>query len=366
MWEASNRAGSKLLPTDRVLVTPVAARLRFLVLSEGFRHRDAGPEPRLPVTRLSNVFGQRSWHLLVDSAQQARWSWAGFLDTYQSYPLLARATCKELESELDALLLCNPKGSALLIGAEYLDEPERAGPSDIAVAGDAVQFHLLPRFRLGRVIRLAYWGSRRPAWVAGAALALGCSALFLASGGCFTLGAWVAGAAYGVVVLAAIAGWPLFTAPWMLRWPAAESLGLLVLTGFNPHWWRHLTAPTWVPGPPWAPAALVAASYGYLVIEVRGHGVSGRAALTRAAGVLAAGMWHALLVALIGVVAVLPVFADTGGELTAALRGGTGVLVVVTAAAWCLAAGVFSQILWDDRPITAPLAHASWRAGRDK
>ena len=27
----------------------------------------------------------------------------------------------------------------------------------------------------------------------------------------------------------------------------------------------------------------------------------------------------------------------------------------------CLAVGVFSQILWDDRPITAPLAHLSWR-----
>ena len=28
-----------------------------------------------------------------------------------------------------------------------------------------------------------------------------------------------------------------------------------------------------------------------------------------------------------------------------------------------LAAGVFSQILWDDRPITAPLAHLRWRRG---
>jgi len=29
-----------------------------------------------------------------------------------------------------------------------------------------------------------------------------------------------------------------------------------------------------------------------------------------------------------------------------------------------LAVGVFSQIRWDDRPITAPLAHLSWRSGR--
>jgi hypothetical protein len=36
-------------------------------------------------------------------------------------------------------------------------------------------------------------------------------------------------------------------------------------------------------------------------------------------------------------------------------------MLLVLAAAWCLAVGVFSQILWDDRPITAPLAHLSWR-----
>ena len=35
--------------------------------------------------------------------------------------------------------------------------------------------------------------------------------------------------------------------------------------------------------------------------------------------------------------------------------------VLALAAALCMAVGVFSQILWDDRPITAPLAHLSWR-----
>ena len=39
-------------------------------------------------------------------------------------------------------------------------------------------------------------------------------------------------------------------------------------------------------------------------------------------------------------------------------------MVLLLATAWCLAVGVFSQILWDDRPITAPLAHLSWRSGR--
>ena len=38
--------------------------------------------------------------------------------------------------------------------------------------------------------------------------------------------------------------------------------------------------------------------------------------------------------------------------------------VVALAAGWCLTIGVFSQILWDDRPITAALAHLQWRRER--
>ena len=47
------------------------------------------------------------------------------------------------------------------------------------------------------------------------------------------------------------------------------------------------------------------------------------------------------------------------------LIGAFAALAILLAATfWCLAAGVFSQILWDDQPITAPLSHRRWRDER--
>jgi hypothetical protein len=41
-----------------------------------------------------------------------------------------------------------------------------------------------------------------------------------------------------------------------------------------------------------------------------------------------------------------------------------GWLVLTVATTWSFAAGVVTQILWDDQPLTAPLAHLTWRTGR--
>jgi hypothetical protein len=92
-----------------------------------------------------------------------------------------------------------------------------------------------------------------------------------------------------------------------------------------------------------------------------------RSALYRSGGVVAVGDAHALLVSLIGLVAVAPGYVPAGSQLAALWRDPAGYrhggMVLLLATAWCLAVGVFSQILWDDRPITAPLAHLSWRSG---
>jgi hypothetical protein len=73
------------------------------------------------------------------------------------------------------------------------------------------------------------------------------------------------------------------------------------------------------------------------------------------------------MVSLLGLVVVAPAFVQNGQKLAAIWHHPSyrhAAMVLVLATAWCLAVGVFSQILWDDRPITAPLAHLSWRSGR--
>jgi hypothetical protein len=74
---------------------------------------------------------------------------------------------------------------------------------------------------------------------------------------------------------------------------------------------------------------------------------------------------YSLIVALIGLVWVAPAFIQNARVITALWHHpnyGHAGLALCLAASWCLAVGVFSQILWDDRPITAPLAHLSWRS----
>jgi hypothetical protein len=113
---------------------------------------------------------------------------------------------------------------------------------------------------------------------------------------------------------------------------------------------------------------------GYLVIEVRNHGVAAGRALARALAISLVGAVHALLVCLAGLALIAPAYVDvtTAGHRPivriSSRFAGTDVAgswhLLSVATAFCLAVGVFSQILWEDRPITAPLAHSTWRSGR--
>jgi hypothetical protein len=366
-------AGGALVAGDRALLLPLAVRLRFLVLSEPLRHRTIPDSPWLP-TKLTAIYGEQGllgrvfgvdcWHVLVGRCRQARWRWQQILGEYQSHPLLAQASPKELEGELTALVFAR-RWAPLLVSGAPLAEPASATADDAAVVAESIEEHLLPRFNLIAVARLAAhghgWGGRtgRLAMVSGvvatAALAVG-----LAAAGHFEAGAWVAGTTYVLLVAGVVGLGRLWAAQWLLRLPAAAAVGLLVLVSLPPAWWQQTRIG-------WAPALLVGAACGYLIVEARNHGVGAGPAAGRALGVTAAGALHALLICLVGLVLVAPSYVDRGADLTRLWRGGSlcrswGVLAL--AGAWCLAVGVFSQILWDDRPITAPLAHLQWRRGR--
>ena len=102
---------------------------------------------------------------------------------------------------------------------------------------------------------------------------------------------------------------------WLLRMPAASAVGIIALISVLPG--RLLGAP---PGGWVAVAALAAVSFGYLLVEVRNHGVARGTALWRALLVALGGAAHALMVSLIGLVAVAPAFVNDGTALSALWR----------------------------------------------
>jgi len=378
--EAAMLATGQDLPADRGYAVgdagylrPAAARLRFLVLSEPMRWRgeDAATwieqdEYYAGRQALDRVLGKESWHLLVARCREARAAWRGYLDTYQSYPLLSQARPGELERELRALVLrCNRRLSGPLgLPVDGLQVRAPLTAEDRTLIGDTVERHLLPRFELLTAVRLSLSDHRR-GWsavrwlISLAAVAAAVTALVRAA----SLNGRSAVAAAVIFYLLICAGMLVFPAQWgmmwLLRMPAAATVGLVLLIPFLPGGWLRTPPGGWA-----AVLALAGASFGYLLIEVRNHGGSPGAALGRAILVTAIGAVHALMVSLIGLIVVAPAFVADGRDLRslwAAPAYGTTGMALALAAAWCLAVGVFSQILWDDRPITAPLAHLSWR-----
>ncbi len=373
---------------DAELFRPLAARLRFLVLSEPFRWRGEGVaawwarsgDLNDGVSRtLRRAFGQESWHLLVAHGQAARRTWLTCLNEYQDHPLLSQAEPAELEDELRVLAFrhATPRrggrrprqarfGAPLGLSVRPLAEPAALTAEDRSVLADVTDRHLLPRLDLGAVSLLALRGNGRSWRRSRSVLAVLAVLAGLAAVGC---AAWLrlpwaiaaAAACYlliGAGMLVLPASWG---AMWLLRMPAAAAVGIIALVGFLPGGWLAKATPPRA-GP--AIAVLVLVSFGYLVIEARNHGVAAGAALGRALAVTVIGAVHALMVSLIGLVLVTPAFVSSGGQLAKLWHSpgyGHAGTELVLATAWCLAVGVFSQILWDDRPITAPLAHLSWR-----
>ncbi|QTD99992.1 hypothetical protein [Streptomyces cyanogenus] len=376
LTEAAHRRLRDDTGSDAYLLRPLALRLRFLVLSEPLRHREdpvwaAGRlRPAESADPCGNTFGHRTWPLLALRAEEARRDWLATLNTYQSSPLLAGVRSEELDAELVHTVADTPShGSRFSSTHHTLDKPAVPTVRDDAVLAHILQRHLLPRFRLLHTARLApatghdHWRT--------AVLALATAAVGAAVVGGFAAAYWfhtaaiLASLTYFVLVTGAVRRGPLWAAQWLLRFPAASAFGLFALLALPMNWWSD-------PHPRWglAAIALVLGAYGYLVIEVRNHGVDGLRALARASGVLLVGAAHAFLLSLVVLVVVAATYTESvpagpGRIPLPRLWHTTGLAwqVLALATAWSLAVGVFSQILWDDRPITAPLAHLTWNDG---
>jgi hypothetical protein len=378
-WDAIGRglpAEAGYASGETGLLTPLAARLWFLISSEPMRSRAQGnawwqrQEADLSFGGsglLARALGNESWPLVAGRCQDARRAWLDCLNAYQSHAYLAQASSAELEQELRRLTFRDAASRQPLgISSPALSEPASLNAADLAVLAEVTDRHLLPRFDLRRVIALALHDDdarrrRGRRVLAAIAVAAGASAAICTAVLWIHAAAWIAAGFFilvGVGVVAFGEGW---AAPWLLRTPAAAAIGVIALISFLPARWQNTLLAGWI-----ATAALATAAFGYLLLELRNHGVCGRR-LGRSLAVAGIGAAQSLMVSLIGLVAVAPAFASQGRELAITwdhpgYRNAWMVLVLATF--WCLAVGVFSQILWDDRPITAPLAHVSWRAGQ--
>lgn len=358
------------------LLKPLACRLRFLVASEPMRSRGRDDawwrrggldEVFGGSGLLGRALGEESWDVVASRCQEARQAWLDCLNAYQSYAYLSQATPAELEQELRWLVFQDGQPSRpLTVSGASLSQPASLNAADIALIEEITERHLLPRFDLRSVIALALYGDGRRSQVlrrvlALAALAAGSGVVAATALLWVHAATWVAAGCFLLIGAGVAAFGSRWAAPWLLRMPAAAAIGVIALVSFLPAGWLNVPLAGWS-----AATALAVAAFGYLVVELRNHGVSGRA-LTRSLAVAVIGAVQSLMVALIGMVAIAPAFAVKGQQLARVWSHptyGHAGMVLLLAACWCLAVGVFSQILWDDRPITAPLAHVSWRSAR--
>ncbi|MFW6638515.1 hypothetical protein ACOALZ_00575 [Nocardiopsis algeriensis] len=425
-WRALHALPGSLSPplTDaevEVLV-PVAARQRFLALSEAYRGR-RGEHGFVPTDVADNLFGRQTPDLFFAHSRQARWEWAALLDRHEALPALGRASPREIEDEIDLLLFKHagepPRAGFLYRVARTLwgpplevdsERPSEAGnhvrptEENIRFAAGVTERHLLPRYRVLSATRAAWRLVTCPSVglaTAGAvilltAMTVGTALLSsvlprlpLVGWPTLATAAAMSGATYGVGLLGITFHGHVWALPWLLRIPAAAAIGLLMMVTMHPSWWAaaFVSAGMDVPGrdpcpspqeatpgqdpcaapplsPEWVALLLATAAFAYLLVNVRHTGVGAGLSLLRATGVWLAASAHAFLIALVGLAWVIPVFSENGHMFRDAWTAypDAALAALLQAGSWCLAAGVFSQILWDDRPLTAPLAHSRWRA----
>lgn len=317
---------------------------------------------------------------LVALTRQARDDWLAILAEIDDHPLLAgRVGDIEADARDVASVRVTPAQLRLGSPGDATGADDQADPPGREATQFAVTRLLLPRFAWWTVTR-SYCRLAGRLSLALSAMALLAVLISVTLFGLASIPRWswaytaaaVSAAFVYFFVAAGIAADARTAWPWLLRQPASAAIGILALAAFGPDWWHTAGAPGATARALLAAVILAVVSMAYLYVEAAGHGVSGRR-LGRPLVVGFLGLVHSLLVSLIGLRFLLPVFAAApqGGPALScwyAIRSCNGQalpvpVLVALAAAWSFAAGVFLQIVWDDQPVTAPLAHVSWHRG---
>ncbi|MGH3623232.1 MAG: hypothetical protein ACRDQ5_15780 [Sciscionella sp.] len=350
------------------------ARFRFLVWSLHFRLLAAGVDADL----LPPVVGEvhLGEDVVLEFARAAREEWLGHLKSWEDDPWLATlhaADDRRFRRELLWLTETWPASKHLhserlaLVPADATKQ-ERA-QDHLRVAADVAETHWLPRSSLLGAARAFEPRWRWTRWVP-LALALPPTAVLAG----FSLFGWADLARYAAVaVLLALFAVAFLSnrrdSLLLLRLPAAVGVGAVALLSFTPRWW--LAGSGWKVG-----AGLLAAAWLYLALESRLHSARGWSAVGRSLLLVLLGALYAFVLNLAVLGFVAPAVAENGQclagwwthwpwdplPLNAACRhvlnAGHGAApggVLVLMSGWSLAVGLAAQILWDDRPVTAPL-----------
>lgn len=258
---------------------------------------------------------------------------------------------------------------------EHLGGPKAAGDPELLV--DLSEGFFLPRFDLRTMWRAVRASGVGAGWltvpVAGILLLAAAAAAFVCGWQLWP----AAPATWTVLAIAASAAvfLPLAVAPrgihvaWMLRMPASVSIGAVLLVTLASQWWRDAYRQVGWHGFLTAIILLLSLAAGYVFVEARGHEVDIRTAIGRSLSVLGLVLLHAVLVALVLFGVIFPLFAD-GASASGGFQGRLDaegawerMLTLALAASFMAVVGLFSQVLWDEKAITTPLAHTRWRRG---
>ncbi|MGV9678541.1 hypothetical protein ACWDSJ_24950 [Nocardia sp. NPDC003482] len=366
-----------------------AARLIFAVYSLPHRWPPTAPQPYpddivLPGASTATSVQRLLAETKVAAAQQ---EWKSYLDAAEDDPWLApryARTRDNLEPELWWLHNTWPPTSGT--------PPWPASPAPLILRGGDDHYRVADDTAERWLERGSPWNAaralapRHPRLLAGAftvailAAAAVVAAVLAGSGHiarCLAAGEIIAG------LLGAAALPPRFQALLMLRIPAAAAVGVGLLLTLTTSWWVTHTA--W-----WAGAGMLATATAYLILDARRHGASRLAMLYRGAGIALIGALYAFVLSTAALGWVVPRLGDHGDCLTGwwnhnpyqplpldtkaptidgvddkpdscakALRAPTAAAPAATLllmTGWSLGFGLGAQILWDDRPVTAPLA----------
>lgn len=349
------------------LLLPFALHSRFVLLSQPFRTGD--------VEEAAELYGGVSW--LAFAARRARQMWAEVLLAAHDHPHVAVWPPDIVEREVRRILYvtdrrCGRHPLSLPPAApaddRRTDDADTDGDGKVGDAAedrfrvDVVAGFLLPRFMLAdtwRVVGGLHGTSRWHVLAAAAVMAAAAAAVVAVAAVVGADQRWLLGAP-GAVAAAGL-GWAVWRGGEgvahlaVLRLPAGTAIGLSVLLAADSRW---------LVGGGGAAAGLVlaAATAAYLWFEAANHGVQPRRALGRGLLVGAVGIVHGLLTAGV-VLAYLAPMVEPAGRLRRFAADHTldGLLL---GALGGLALGVFLQVLWDEQPVTAPLARLRRTAGR--